>query len=95
MFIVAVEFKIKPQHADAFRDRVLQQAADSLKNESTCRQFDVCVDPDSPSTFFLYEVYDDAAAFDAHREASYFKDFASTVGDWVAEKSLKTLSRIS
>ena len=95
MFIVAVEFKIKEEHVDAFRERVLQQAADSLENEAACHQFDVCVDPEFPSTFFLYEVYDDAAAFDAHRKMDYFADFATTVSDWVAEKTLHTLNRIS
>ena len=95
MFIVAVEFIIKEEHVDAFRKRVLQQAADSLENEVACHQFDVCVDPESPSKFFLYEVYDDAAAFDAHRKMDYFADFSASVGDWVAEKTLHTLNRIS
>ena len=95
MFIVAVQFKIKNDHVDAFRQRVLRQAADSLKNETACHQFDVCVDTDHPSSFFLYEVYDDAAAFDAHRETSYFAEFASEVSDWVEEKTLHTLNRIS
>tara|TARA_R110002049_G_scaffold185580_3_gene353865 strand:+ start:115997 stop:116284 length:288 start_codon:yes stop_codon:yes gene_type:complete len=95
MFIVAVEFKIKEEHVDAFRERVLQQAADSLAKESACHQFDVSVDNDQPSTFFLYEVYDDAAAFDAHRQTEHFASFAETVGQWVAEKNLHTLHRIS
>ena len=95
MFIVAVEFKIKETHVDAFRERVLQQAADSLASEAACHQFDVCVDAQQPSTFFLYEVYDDAAAFEAHRNTEYFAEFADTVDDWVAEKTLHTLNRIS
>ena len=95
MFIVAVEFKIKDEHVDAFRQRVMQQAADSLENEAACHQFDVCVDAEQPSAFFLYEVYDDAAAFEAHRQTEYFAEFAETVADWVAAKTLHTLNRIS
>lgn len=95
MFIVAVEFEIKPEHIEAFRDRVIQQAGDSLKHEAACQQFDVCVNPEDPTIFFLYEVYDDAAAFETHRQASYFADFAETVGPWVVNKTLKTLHRIS
>ena len=95
MFIVSVHFKIKVDHVDAFRQRVLQQAADSLKNEASCHQFDVSIDTTDPSSFFLYEVYDDADAFDAHRETSYFAEFAAEVGQWVEEKTLQTLSRIS
>jgi len=95
MFIVAVEFEIKSEHIEAFRDRVIQQAADSVRHEAACKQFDVCVNPDHPAIFFLYEVYDDAAAFAAHRQMPYFADFAETVGPWVANKTLKTLHRIS
>jgi quinol monooxygenase YgiN len=95
MFVVAVEFNIKEEHVDAFRERVLQQAADSLENEAACHQFDVCVNAEHASKFFLYEVYDDAAAFEAHRQTEYFAEFANTVADWVAAKTLHTLNRIS
>ena len=94
MFIVAVTFKIKPEHADSFRRRVLQQASDSRTNEAACQQFDVSVDPENSSVFFLYEVYDDAAAFAAHRTTSYFADFAETVEAWVEEKSIHTFHRL-
>ncbi|WP_442509328.1 putative quinol monooxygenase [Novipirellula sp. SH528] len=95
MFVVAVQFTIKPEFADVFRERVLQQANDSLANEDACQQFEVSVDPEDANQFFLYEIYDDAAAFDQHRAADYFHDFSASVGPWVESKSLKTWHRIS
>jgi hypothetical protein len=44
---VVVEFAIKPEFAGRFRERVQQQARDSLELESECHVFDVCIDPAS------------------------------------------------
>jgi len=95
MFVVTVTFDVQPEQADAFQQRVLQQAADTLKNESTCQVFHVSVSPERPEAFFLYEVYDDEAAFDVHRNQPYFADFAKTVEPWVQSKSITTYHRIS
>jgi quinol monooxygenase YgiN len=39
-----------------------------LADEPGCSRFDVLVDPKVPTKFTLYEIYDDEAAFDAHRK---------------------------
>ncbi len=93
-FAIAVTFEIKPEHADDFRARVLQQARDSVAKEPGCRQFDVLQDESSPTTFFLYETYVDAQAFEAHRQTTHFADFGSTVGPWVALKQLRRLNML-
>jgi (4S)-4-hydroxy-5-phosphonooxypentane-2,3-dione isomerase len=91
-FAIAVTFEIKSEYAEAFRDRVLQQARDSVAKEPGCCQFDVLQDESSPTTFFLYETYLDAQSFEAHRQTSHFADFGSTVGPWVASKQLRRLN---
>jgi quinol monooxygenase YgiN len=91
-FAIAVTFEIKPEHADDFRKRVLQQARDSVAKEPGCCQFDVLQDESSPTTFFLYETYVNAQAFEAHRQTPHFADFGSTVGPWVASKQLLRLN---
>ncbi len=90
-FAIAVTFEIKPPFIEAFRIRVLQQAHDSVTKEAGCLQFDVLVDESSQATFFLYETYVDAEAFVAHKETSHFKDFDSTVADWIASKQVRRL----
>ncbi|MEM7522936.1 MAG: antibiotic biosynthesis monooxygenase [Pseudomonadota bacterium] len=40
---------------------------------------------------FLYEVYDDAAAFDAHLASDHFKDFDAAVAPMVAAKTVRRL----
>jgi quinol monooxygenase YgiN len=45
MYVVVVEFTIRLEFVGRFRERVRQQARDSLELESECHVFDVCIDP--------------------------------------------------
>ena len=94
MFVVTVEFSVHPQHVEAFRARMLDNARTSLAQEAGCRQFDVCVDPARPAAIFLYEVYGDRAAFDAHLAAPHYLAFAQAVAPWVAAKSVRMYQRV-
>ncbi len=88
MFVVTVYFDVHVDHVEEFRKAVLTQADNTLKKERQCRKFDVCFDPDEPSRCFLYEQYDNRAAFQEHLESSHFTEFDKTVADWVADKSV-------
>ena len=91
-FAIAVTFHIKPEHAEQFCTRVLQQAADSVQKEPGCFQFDVLRDEINPTTFFLYETYLNSAAFDDHRQTAHFADFSQAVADWVDSKDVRRLT---
>ncbi len=54
MYVVLVEFTLHPEHAREFRQRVQRQARDSLREESECHLFDVCVDPERDNFVLLY-----------------------------------------
>jgi autoinducer 2-degrading protein len=94
MYVVTVEFIVEPQQAAAFRREVVANARVSRDTEPGCRQFDVCAMPDDPATIFLYEVYADRAAFDAHLATSHFRAFDAAVGSWVARKTVRFFQRI-
>ena len=90
-FAIAVAFEIKPEWAKAFRQRVIQQVKDSVEKEPGCIQFDVLLDESNSNSFFLYETYLDASAFDDHKQTSHFLDFNETVTPWVVNKQLRRL----
>jgi autoinducer 2-degrading protein len=94
MYVVIVDFVTKPEHATDFARAVSENAKASLAEEPACHQFDVCVCPDEPFRFFLYEIYTDRAGFDAHLASAHFKSFDRLVGPWVAEKKVRLLERI-
>jgi len=90
-FAIAVAFEIMPEWVEEFRERVIQQAKDSVEKEPGCIQFDVLLDESSSNSFFLYETYVDASAFDDHKQMAHFHDFNETVTPWVANKQLRRL----
>ena len=94
MYVVTVLFEPKPEHAAAFRAAMLANAKVSRETEPGCRQFDVCVEADTGRTF-LYEIYDDHAAFEAHLAAAHFRAFDDAIRDWIARKDVKIYERVS
>ena len=90
MFVVTVDFRVKPGQEAAFAEAVARQAANSLAGEAGCHRFDVCRDPADGAHVFLYEIYSDRASFDAHLASAHFLDFDATVADWLASKEVAT-----
>lgn len=93
MLVITVTFEIDDAHLDAFRRAVLANAAKSMADEPGCRLFDVAEHPDKPE-FFLYELYDDDAAFDAHRASPHFRQFDAETAAWVKVKRVTRFRRL-
>ena len=93
MYVIVVDFKIKPERLKEFMPLMLENARASRETEPGCRVFDVCVDPKDRTSVFLYEVSDDRAAFDAHLAAAHFKKFDASVAPMVASKAVRALQR--
>jgi len=93
LLALIVEFRIQPAHIDAFARAIAENACQSLHTEPGCRQFDVCRDAADPSLFFLYELYDDEPAIDAHLRSAHFLAMDSSTRDWVAAKTVRRLTR--
>jgi autoinducer 2-degrading protein len=95
MFVVTVTFQIKPDQFEAFLPLMVQNAQASLTIEDGCRQFDVCTDENRPEEVFLYEVYDDEAAFKVHLTTPHFLKFDAEVAEMIREKTIKTYKGVS
>jgi quinol monooxygenase YgiN len=93
MYVVTVELVIRAEQVADFRAAITENARISCRQEPGCRQFDVCIAPEDPRVVFLYEVYVDRAAFDAHLESAHFKAFDSRVAAWVESKTIRTFRR--
>ena len=91
MFVITVKFVTNDQHAEKFKNRVLKQAQDSLKFEEQCHVFDVCHDPNDMNVVFLYEVYTDKNAFEAHLNSDHYLGFNEEVTPWIIEKQVNQL----
>ena len=94
MFAVVVFFQVKVEFVNEFNTLILNNAKTSLEQESGCHQFDVCFDDDKPGEVFLYELYDDKAAFDVHLASEHFLAFAEASAQMVVSKTLHLYPRV-
>lgn len=93
MFVVTVTFTIQPGAMAGFLPLMLDNAQRSLSDEPRCRQFDVCTSEDNPDEVFLYELYDDEAAFQQHLTMPHYEQFAERTAPMVIDKMVKTYTR--
>src|SRR5438270_5713436 len=82
MYALFATIHIQPERRDAFIAEMLGDARGSVGNEPGCFRFDVLQDDKDPNAIYLYEVYRDQAAFDAHLVAPHFTRWRDTVKDW-------------
>jgi autoinducer 2-degrading protein len=89
--VILVEFELRPDKVAEFRRLMLENATASLRDEPGCRQFDVLTPEGQGATIVLYEIYDDAAAFEAHLQAPHYLEFAAAVEPLVTRKTVTRL----
>jgi quinol monooxygenase YgiN len=70
----------KPGLADQFRDRIVELVR-AVRSEPGCVTFTAYEARDMPGRFYLYEIYTDAAAFDAHLKTDHVHRFISAIPD--------------
>ena len=75
MFVLVVSLRIKPGKDRQFLTAIEANATASLREEPGCRRFDVLAPTEASDKIFLYEIYDDRAAFDAHLKSPHFAAF--------------------
>ncbi|WP_440106785.1 putative quinol monooxygenase [Acidovorax sp. BL-A-41-H1] len=93
MYVVVVEFRIHSAYVQAFHQAIVENARLSMESEAGCHQFDVCCDPADPAFFFLYEIYEDEAAFKGHLQSPHFLAMSALTTSWVESKTVKTMTR--
>jgi autoinducer 2-degrading protein len=94
MHVIVVDFILRPGCRERFLPLILENARRSVADEPGCRRFDVCEDPADPASIFLYEIYDDEAAFEAHKRTEHFRRFEAASADMVADKRVRALALI-
>ena len=82
MQVLLVSIQVKPEHREAFIEATLDDARGSVQDEPGCLRFDVLQDDKDPNRIYLYEVYRDQAAIEAHRQTAHLLKWRETVQDW-------------
>jgi quinol monooxygenase YgiN len=95
MYVITVQFTIDPALWERFLPLMHENARRSRDDEPGCKQFDVCVDPQREGIVFLYELYDDRAAFDAHLTTAHFLEFARDTKSMILDRDVRAWGRIA
>lgn len=82
MYAIFVTLKVKAAHVEEFKKASFGDAEGSVRDEPACFRFDINQSPDDPTTFYLYEVYENEAALGTHRSTPHFTKWLGTVKDW-------------
>ncbi len=88
-FVIVVDFQLKPGTLEQFIPLMLENAAASARNEPGCQRFDVLTPKQGGERIFLYEIYDDEAAFDAHLQTPHFLKFRDAVKPFVERQTVE------
>ena len=92
MIALIVTIQIQPEHREAFMESMLDDARGSNNDEPGCLRFDVLQDNEDPNKIHLYEVYQDQAAVDAHRQAPHYTKWRETVQDWFSAETVRRVA---
>ncbi len=90
LYIAAVDYDIVPAEIDNYLTALKENAVASVK-EPGCREFNIAVSQKDPNHVFIFEVYDSAAAVEAHRATDHFKKYQATMANMVVKREARPL----
>jgi (4S)-4-hydroxy-5-phosphonooxypentane-2,3-dione isomerase len=94
LYINAVDLDIVPGQIDNFLELIKVNGAAAVK-EPGCREFNITLSQKDPNHIFLFEVYDSAAALDAHRATDHFKSYMAATKEMVAKRDVRAMSSVA
>ena len=93
MYIIVAAIQIKDGFKEQFINGIIENASSAVKDEPGCLRFDVIQDANDGNKIWLYEVYNDEAAFQAHTQAPHFIRFRDASADWREQGGLQGAGR--
>ena len=82
MYILVAPIQIKEGFKEQYIDGIIESARGSVNDEPGCLRFDVIQDASDGNKIWLYEVFRDEDAYQAHTQAPHFIKFREISADW-------------
>ncbi|WP_060509339.1 putative quinol monooxygenase [Pseudomonas sp. NBRC 111124] len=87
MYSLFIKTRVKPGCAEDFLAAMKVNAAASVATEPGCLVFDVSQDRIDPDVIYLYEIYRDDDAYEAHTQTAHFRDSRPLVEPLIIEQA--------
>ena len=94
LYINSVDLDINPADMDAYMAALKENGAKAV-TEPGCREFNIHVQASNPNHVFIYEIYDSAAALEAHRATDHFKKYAAATAKMVAKREVRAMTSVA
>lgn len=91
MLVLMVALQIKSEHRAEYIEAIRENAAASVRDEPGCLRFEVIQDLEDPNQMYLYEVYKDQPALEAHRTMPHFLKYRDRAQEWQREGAVRRL----
>ena len=89
-YVQLVDYEIGPTDLEKFIEALKENGAATSK-EAGNLQFDFSQSASNPSQIFIYEVYENEAAVQAHRASDHFKKYVATIKDIPAKRQIRPM----
>ena len=83
MFSLMVQMQVRPERREEFLAGMAANAEAAVREEPGCLRFDVCSVASDENRFVLYELYTDAAAFEAHKASPHVAEWRAVAAEVV------------
>ncbi len=94
LLINAVEYDVVPGQVDKFLAALKENGAASVK-EPGCREFDIAISQKDANHVFILEVYDNAAAAEAHTATEHFKKYKAATAGMTTKREARSYSSVA
>ena len=84
MFSLVVQMEVRPGRREEFLAGMTANAEAAVRDEPGCLRFDVSAVEGNENRFLLYELYADAASFEAHKASPHFAEWRGIAEQVVA-----------
>ncbi len=90
----AVDLEIVPTELAKFLAALKENGAATI-TEPGCRRYHILQSTTNPNHIFIYEVYENEAAVQAHRATDHFKKYMAVTKDMVAKRQSRPLTSVA
>jgi autoinducer 2-degrading protein len=91
-FVVWAQLRVRADGLERFVTAIQDLAHRSLRDENGCSQYDVVQLDPAARIFGVYEVYDDATAFEHHQSSPHFRAWSAVVDELVEEGGVRVVT---
>jgi (4S)-4-hydroxy-5-phosphonooxypentane-2,3-dione isomerase len=92
LYVNVVDIDIQPGQVDKFLAALKLDGLAAMQ-EPGCHEFNISVSQNDPNHVFIFEIYDNAAALDAHR--NHVRDITAGVKDLIVKSEIRPMSSIA